>query len=92
MSKSSLHRRIKEDVIRSCLIEKVLPAIKEKWPACNRTSTIYIQQDNARPHIDPLNAKFLEAAQRDGFDIQLTCQPSNNPGLNVLHLGYFRAI
>ncbi|GAA0164581.1 hypothetical protein LIER_39822 [Lithospermum erythrorhizon] len=83
---------ITQDVIRSCLIEKVLPAIKGKWLGCNRTSTIYIQQDNARPRIDPLDAKFLEAAQRDGFDIQLTCQPPNSPNLNALELGYFRAI
>ncbi|GAA0160366.1 hypothetical protein LIER_16938 [Lithospermum erythrorhizon] len=77
---------ITQDVIRSCLIEKVLPAIKEKWPHYSRNSTIYIQQDNARPHISPFDDKFCEAAQGDGFDIQLTCQPPNSPDLNVLDL------
>ncbi|GAA0140873.1 hypothetical protein LIER_02143 [Lithospermum erythrorhizon] len=83
---------ITQDVIRSCLIENVLPAIKEKWPHYSRNSTIYIQQDNARTHISPFDDKFCEAAQGDGFDIQLTCQPPNSPNLNVLDLGYFKAI
>ncbi|GAA0173573.1 hypothetical protein LIER_27161 [Lithospermum erythrorhizon] len=83
---------ITQDVIRSYLIEKVIPAIKGKWSDCSRTSTIYMQQDTTRPHIDPLDAKFLEAAQGNGFDIRLTCQPPNNPNLNVLDLENFRAI
>ncbi|GAA0141213.1 hypothetical protein LIER_02410 [Lithospermum erythrorhizon] len=59
---------------------------------CSRGSTIYIQQDNDRPHIKTLDEKFLEATKTDGFDIRLTCQPPNNLELNVLDLGYFRAI
>ncbi|GAA0147647.1 hypothetical protein LIER_07297 [Lithospermum erythrorhizon] len=83
---------ITQDVIRSYLLEKVVPTIKDKWPCCSRTSTIYIQQDNARPHIDPLDDKLLAVAQGDGFDIRLTFQHPNSPDLNVLDLGYFRAI
>ncbi|KAL4569941.1 hypothetical protein LXL04_025589 [Taraxacum kok-saghyz] len=36
--------------------------------------------------------EFLEAASQDGFDIRLSFQPSNSPDLNVLDLGFFRAI
>ena len=81
---------ITKEITRSWLIEKVLPSIKEKWPT--RDSIIYIQQDNARPHIHPTDKEFIEASRVDGFDIRLKCQPPNSPELNVLDLGFFRAI
>ena len=82
---------VTKDVIRSCLIEKVLPSIQTKWPG-SVGEPIYIQQDNARPHIHPMDPKFLEAACKNGFDIRLTFQPPNSPDMNVLDLGFFRAI
>ncbi|KAL6575383.1 hypothetical protein OROMI_012668 [Orobanche minor] len=72
-------------------VEKVLPAIKEKLPRSSSRS-IFIQQDNARPHLDVNDAEFVEAAQSDGFDIRLYCQPPNSLDMNVLDLGFFRAI
>ncbi|XP_050920259.1 uncharacterized protein LOC127137895 [Lathyrus oleraceus] len=84
---------VNRDVIRSFLIEKVLPAIKEKWPRDDLgTSTIFIQQDNARTHINYDDQEFIQEATRDGFDIRLMCQPANSPDLNVLDLGFFSAI
>ncbi|XP_027108922.1 uncharacterized protein [Coffea arabica] len=53
---------------------------------------ILIQQDNGKPHIDPTDPKFIETASRDGFDIHLSFQPPNSPDMNILDLGYFRAI
>ena len=53
---------------------------------------IFIQQDNARTHVDPMDTEFCEAAQEDGFYIRLMCQPPNSPDLNVLDLGLFRAL
>ncbi|GJQ92920.1 ATPase ARSA2-like protein [Tanacetum coccineum] len=79
---------VTKDVTRSWLIEKVLPAIRAKWPR-GPTGPIFIQQDNARPHIDVNNRKFLEASSRDGLDIRLFFQPLNSPDLNVLDLGFF---
>ena len=79
-------------ITRSFLIDKVLPAIRTKWPCCNINDTIYIQQDNAKPHIDPSDLEFLEATSKDEFDIRLSFQPPNSPDLNVLDLGFFRAI
>nr|GMC68321.1 Transposase, Tc1-like protein [Ipomoea batatas] len=82
---------VNKEVTRKWLIDYVLPAIRAKWPLSSSKS-IFIQQDNARPHISVNDAKFLEAAQKDGFDIRLTCQPPNSPDMNVLDLGFFRAI
>ena len=82
---------VTKDVIRSCLIEKLLPAIKEKWPHSS-SRTIFIQQDNAKPHLDVNDAKFVEAARKDGFDIRLYYQLANSPNMTVLDLDFFRAI
>ena len=79
------------DIIRSYMIDKVLPDIRAKWPDGNRV-TIYIQQDNARTHLDPNDAQFYQAASQYGFDIRLRCQPSNSPDLNILDHGFFNAI
>jgi hypothetical protein len=83
---------ITRDVIRQFMIEKVLPAIKAKWPRDDANKPIYIQQDNAPSHIDVHDPLFCEAAQQDGFDIRLICQPANSPDFNILDLGFFRAI
>jgi len=83
---------VNRDVIRSFFIEKVLPAIKEKWPREDLGSTIFIQQDNARTHISLDDPEFLREATKDGFDIRLMSQPPNSPDLNVLDLGFFSAI
>ena len=40
------------------LLNKVVPVIKEKWPAGDWGQTITIQQDNAGPHIDNNNEEF----------------------------------
>ena len=53
---------------------------------------IYIQQDNAKPHIAHNDREFLEEAMKDGFNIQLVQQPPNSPDMNVLDLGFFRSI
>ena len=74
------------------MIEKVLPAIKAKWPREDLRNPIFIQQDNARTHIDHNDDEFCRVAREDGCDIRLMCQPPNSPDLNVLDLGFFSAI
>ncbi|KAF7812866.1 mariner transposase [Senna tora] len=83
---------VNKEVIRSFLIQKVLPAIKEKWPREDTGCPIIIQQDNARTHIDLDDAEFCRVASEDGFDIRLMCQPPNSPDMNVLDLGFFSAL
>ena len=41
---------ITKEHIRAMLITNVLPTIREKWPQ-GLSRHIYIQQDNAKPHI-----------------------------------------
>lgn len=65
------------DIIRSYLIEKVLLDIRAKWLDGNRI-TVYIQQDNARTHLDPSDKEFYEVVSRYGFDSRLMCKPSRS--------------
>ncbi|KAK8652793.1 hypothetical protein V6N13_126818 [Hibiscus sabdariffa] len=53
---------VTKDVTRSCLIDKVLPAIRAKWPSYS-DKTIFIQQDNAKPHIGVDGEEFLQPHQ-----------------------------
>ena len=82
---------VTKDVIRSCLIEKFLSAIRAKWPHDTK-DVIFIQQGNAKPHIDPNDPEFLEVASSDRFNINLSCQPPNSLDMNVLDHRFFRAI
>ena len=83
---------IKRKNIKEFLIEKVIPKIRERWPQEDFGKTIFIQQDNARTHVDPNDEEFQAAASDHGFDIRLMCQPPNSPDLNILDLGFFSAI
>lgn len=83
---------ITKDVIREYMIEKVLPAIRSKWPPEDAHKPIYIQQDNARPHLSPNDKLFCDVAKQHGFDIRLVCQPANSLDLNILDLGFFNSI
>jgi len=83
---------VTKDVSQDFMVNKVLLALKAKWPAGERGIPIFIQQDNARTHIAVDDPAFVQAAQADGWDIRLTCQPPNSPDLNVLDLGFFAAI
>jgi len=45
--------KVDRKVMREFLIEKVLPAMQAVWPENDVEQIIYIQQDNAKPHILP---------------------------------------
>ncbi|XP_074304624.1 uncharacterized protein LOC141639375 [Silene latifolia] len=61
---------ITKQVVKDCLIHQVIPAIKSVWPDF-LSKHIYIQQDNARPHIKNNDPDFMVAANSDGFNIEL---------------------
>ncbi|CAH9079650.1 unnamed protein product [Cuscuta europaea] len=82
---------VTKEVYRECLLRKVLPAIKAKWPI-DASGHIFIQQDNTKPHIQPNDSEFMAAATTEGFNIKLACQPPNSPDLNILDLGFFRSV
>jgi hypothetical protein len=74
------------------MIEKVLPAIRAKWPRDDVNKPIYIQQDNTPYHIEVHDLLFCEATQQYGFDIHLICQSINSSDFNILDLVFFCAI
>ncbi|XP_057248855.1 uncharacterized protein LOC125494680 [Beta vulgaris subsp. vulgaris] len=78
-------------VMRDMIVNTIIPAIMRNWPE-GVSKEIYIQQDNARPHIHASDPQFIAAATQNGFNIQLINQPAQSPDLNVLDLGFFRAI
>nr|ACV32576.1 mar19 transposase [synthetic construct] len=83
---------ITREVIRDFMINKVLPAIRAKWPKEDVGKPIFIQQDNAPSHLKLDDPDFCEHAKQEGFDIRLICQPPNSPDFNILDLDFFRAI
>ena len=83
---------VNREVMRQYLLEKVIPAIKDKWPQEDAHKTIFIQQDNARTHVRPNDPAFLETVAGTGLDIKLMQQPANSPDMNVLDLGFFNSI
>ncbi|KAF0755098.1 hypothetical protein AaE_005082 [Aphanomyces astaci] len=82
---------VTRDVYRVYLTEKVFPAIRETWPS-GRGATIWIEQDNSRPHVSVNNPAFAAAGCVDGWNIRLCAQPVQSPNLKLLDLGFFNAI
>ncbi|XP_057529901.1 uncharacterized protein LOC130808440 [Amaranthus tricolor] len=82
---------ITKEHTRDMIVHKILPAIRIKWPS-HLSKTIFIQQDNAKPHILDDDEMFREVATLDGFNFHLVQQPPNSPDMNVLDLGFFRSI
>jgi len=83
------HLTMTSDVFRYFLICKLLPAIQSMWPK-RRGEKVYIQMDNAKPHIQPDDTDWLEAVAHYRLDVELIFQPPNSPDTNVLDLGTFR--
>ncbi|CAK9828114.1 hypothetical protein ANTRET_LOCUS5693 [Anthophora retusa] len=70
-------------------LENILPIIPKKWARGSRHCPIFIQQDNAKPHLKGDDPLLLEERFRDGWKIQMKSQPPNSPDFNVLDLGFF---
>ncbi|KAF0693687.1 Aste57867_15372 [Aphanomyces stellatus] len=82
---------VTRDTYKSMLVSHVIPAIRSKWPK-EDTRKVKIQQDNARPHVPPLDLDVVAACKADGWDMEVVFQPPNSHDMNVLDLGFFRAI
>ena len=78
------------DVYCEYLIQKFLPAVKEKWPPHN--GRIWLQQDGAKSHILEDDVEFKEAVDKIGLNRTMFTQSPNSPDTNILNLGFFRAI
>ena len=60
-------KSVTKEVSRDFMVNKVLPAIKAKWPAEERGMPIFIQKDNAKTHIavdDPAFVHIVGHAAR----------------------------
>ncbi len=75
---------------REYLIQKVLPAIRMKWP--DRDRQILIQQDRASAHIHDNDAEFNLHARQVQWEIWLETQPLKSPDTNLFDLSFFRAL
>ncbi|KAE8769257.1 hypothetical protein D1007_59166 [Hordeum vulgare] len=84
--------KVTRPVCREYLINKVIPAIQDKWPDDDDGETIFIQLDNAKPHVLPNNETFLEAVEETDLDIKLMQQPPNNTDLNCLDLSFHNSL
>ncbi|ETV67673.1 hypothetical protein H257_16257, partial [Aphanomyces astaci] len=82
---------VTKPVYREYLLKHVIPTIKEVWPG-RRSEPIYIQQDNARPHVEVDDADVTMAGCSDDWSIRLVAQPAMSPDFNVLDLGFFNSI
>ncbi|KAF0766305.1 hypothetical protein AaE_002930 [Aphanomyces astaci] len=82
---------VTRDTYKAMIIDNVIPAIRSKWPS-GETKRVKIQQDNARPHVPPSDTAIVAACKAMGWDMEVVFQPPNSPDLNVLDLGFFRAI
>ncbi|XP_074318567.1 uncharacterized protein LOC141655382 [Silene latifolia] len=60
---------ITKQVVKDCLIHQVIPTIKSVWPE-GLSKHIYIQQDNARPHIKNDDPDFM--AKTNWMDLILS--------------------
>ena len=59
---------ITADQYCNMLMSHVLPTIKTKWPGNLSETTIKIQQDNARPYIEPSDKEFLCKTFENGIE------------------------
>ncbi|XP_057520874.1 uncharacterized protein LOC130801127 [Amaranthus tricolor] len=59
--------------MRLMLITNVLPIIRGKWPH-GMSKHIFIQQDNAKPHIAHNDKEFMEEAMKNDFLYNLSIQ------------------
>ena len=78
------------DVYHEYLIQKFLPAMKERWPMSN--GRIWLQQDGAKSHILEDDVEFKEVVDEIGLNLTVFTQSPDLPDTNILDLGFFRAI
>ena len=67
------------------LVNKMIPAIKAKFPACSKKNPIFIQLDNAGPHTLQVDKVIENMSKADGWDIRMKKQPPCLPNFNILN-------
>ena len=82
---------------RELLLQKVIPAIQQKWPRgqwSRDNFIIRLQQDGVKAHISPDYQELHQGLEEMGLEtkVLIYLQPANSPDLNVNDLGFFRAL
>ena len=84
---------VTKEVYCDLLISKLIPSILEKWPRRNMLSRkFFIQQDGAKNHISCNDKLFNDGLVKNSIIATLYTQAANSPDVNLLDLGFFRAI
>lgn len=77
-------------------MDKVVPAIIEKFPMRYLKNGVKIQQDGAKSHIRDDDEEWLEAMNTLWVDyrlkLKLYTQPAQSPDCNINDLAFFRSI
>ena len=60
-----------------------------QFPGDDVEKTIFIQQDNACPHIVSHDPDFIAAAQNQGIDLKMETQSANSPAENINALVFY---
>jgi hypothetical protein len=82
---------VTKTIYRELLLEKVIPAIKRKWPR-GRTRNVIIQQDGASSHVAEDDEAVLQACNSGNWNMKLLTQPARSPDLNINDLSFFAAL
>ena len=84
---------VTKEFYHDLLITKLIPSILEKWPRRDRLSRkIFIQRDRAKNHISCDDKLFNDTLVDNGINTTLYTQAASSPDVNLLDLGFFRAI
>ena len=87
---------VDQNKYRQILVEEVVPAIIEKFPAHWLNEGVRIQQDGAESHIGPTGAEWKESTkvlkQEQGHTISPFTQPAQSPDANINGLAFFSSI
>ena len=91
-----VNRSVDKKTYREYMIEKVLPAILEKFPSSyldkRNKRGVLIQQDGAKSHIAPNDPEWIAAVEATGKHIDIYNQPANSPDTNINDLAFFCSI
>ena len=84
---------VTKHIYQELLITNSHPAIIEKWPRRDQQlRKFFIQQDGAKNHIREDDKEFNNALMEHNITAKLYTQVPNSPDVNLLDLGFFRAI
>ncbi|ETV64126.1 hypothetical protein H257_18943 [Aphanomyces astaci] len=66
----TIPKTVTREAYRNMLVNNVLPAIKAKWPQ-NTNTRVYLQYDNARPHVLTSDKVVMAACRYANLPIHL---------------------